>query len=58
MRRIIGMAHVPDLDEIQDLQMRAKAQILGLKIAKQLIINRNSCTSIKDMTRLVKEGER
>ena len=48
MRRIIGMAHVPDLDEIQDLKKRGKAQILGLKVAKKLILCRNDINGFED----------
>ena len=48
MRRIIGMAHVQDLDEIEDLKLRAKAQILGLKIAKKLILTRNEINSFSE----------
>ena len=55
MRRIIGMAHVPDLDSIEDLQDRSKAQILGLKIAKRLIINRNNINSFEEVVEIVKE---
>lgn len=55
MRRIIGMAHVPDLDSIEDLQDRAKAQILGLNIAKRLIINRNNINSFEEFIKIVKE---
>lgn len=55
MRRIIGMAHVPDLDSIEDLQDRAEAQILGLKISKRLIINRNNINSFEEFIKIVKE---
>lgn len=48
MRRIIGMAHVPDLDEIEDPKMRARAQIYGLKIAKQLLLNRGIIDTFDD----------
>lgn len=58
MRRIIGMAHVPDLDQLEDLRNKAKAQILGLKIAKKLIIERNTVNDIDGMINLIKEGER
>lgn len=55
MRRIIGMAHVPDLDSIEDLENRAKAQILGLKISKELILNRNIVDTIGEMTDLIEK---
>ena len=53
MRRIIGMAHVPDLDTIENLEDRAKAQILGLKISKKLILNRNITDTINDFIKLL-----
>lgn len=53
MRRIIGMAHVPDLDTIEDLEKRAKAQILGLKIAKKMILKRNEITKIEEILDII-----
>ncbi len=57
MRRIIGMAHVPDLDEIEDLQERAKAQILGLEIGQAVLMERNNIDSIDEFISLVKNIE-
>ncbi|AEB75539.1 S-methyl-5-thioribose kinase [Clostridium botulinum] len=54
MRRIIGMAHVPDLDEIEDLKNRAKAQILGLEIAQNMLLNRNNINSFEKFIKLIK----
>ncbi|GAA0075755.1 S-methyl-5-thioribose kinase [Clostridium sp. CTA-5] len=53
MRRIIGMAHVPDLDEIENLQDRAKAQIMGLNIAKEMLINREKINLFKELIELI-----
>lgn len=53
MRRIIGMAHVPDLDAIEDLKDRAKAQILGLKLSKKLIVERNNMSSFKEFVEII-----
>lgn len=53
MRRIIGMAHVPDLDEIENLEDRGQAQKLGLKIAKTIILNRNDVKTIEEFTKLI-----
>ncbi|MFD3158044.1 S-methyl-5-thioribose kinase [Haloimpatiens sp. FM7330] len=53
MRRIIGMAHVPDLDEIEDLHERAKAQKLGLKIGQTILLKRNKLNSIEEFTKLI-----
>ncbi|MBU2699268.1 5-methylthioribose kinase [Sporomusaceae bacterium BoRhaA] len=56
MRRIIGMAHVPDLDAIEDLQARAKAQRLGLKIGQAILLQRNNLNSIQEFTDLIKQS--
>lgn len=53
MRRIIGMAHVPDLDAIEDLEDRAKAQIFGLKLSKKLIVERNNMSSFKEFVEII-----
>ncbi|WP_061994483.1 S-methyl-5-thioribose kinase [Clostridium sp. ATCC 25772] len=55
MRRIIGMAHVPDLDEIEDLKLRAKAQILGIKISKKLILSRNKINNFNEFIKCIEE---
>lgn len=55
MRRIIGMAHVPDLDEIADLKERAKAQILGLEIGQSILMERNNMNSIDEFISLIKK---
>jgi 5-methylthioribose kinase len=33
MRRVIGLAHVPDLESIRDESLRVKAETLTLNIA-------------------------
>lgn len=53
MRRIIGMAHVPDLDEIEDLKERAKAQVLGLKIGRNLLLGRNKINSFDQFVEMI-----
>lgn len=55
MRRIIGMAHVPDLDKIEDLKERAKAQILGLEIGQSILMNRDNLNSIDEFTSLIEK---
>lgn len=50
MRRIIGMAHVPDLDVLKDLKQKAKAQRLGLKIGQEMVMRRNKITKIEDLS--------
>ncbi|MCG7536033.1 S-methyl-5-thioribose kinase [Pseudoalteromonas sp. OOF1S-7] len=45
IRRTIGLAHVSDLDEIEDDQARLRAQRLALEVGQQLILHARSCQS-------------
>ncbi|MCI1946222.1 S-methyl-5-thioribose kinase [Clostridium luticellarii] len=54
MRRIIGMAHVPDMDAVENLEERARAQILGLKIGQAILIDRDNINSIDEFVKSVK----
>ena len=49
VRRIVGIAHVYDIESIQDERTRAEAEKLALQIARRLIIGRNSIASIDDL---------
>lgn len=49
MRRVIGLAGVADLNTIEDEQIRAKAEILALKIGQALVISRESLTSVDEL---------
>uniref|UniRef100_A0A6B2L6L1 S-methyl-5-thioribose kinase n=1 Tax=Arcella intermedia TaxID=1963864 RepID=A0A6B2L6L1_9EUKA len=42
IRRIIGIAHVEDLESIKDTQIRADCEVKILKFAKHLILNRRT----------------
>ncbi|MHC6180158.1 S-methyl-5-thioribose kinase [Clostridium sp. JNZ X4-2] len=53
MRRIVGMAHVPDMDIMEDLKERAKAQIMGLKIGQSILLKRDGIGSIDEFVRLI-----
>jgi 5-methylthioribose kinase len=55
MRRVIGLAHVPDLESIRDESLRAKAETLTLKIAQRLVLNKSQMKQISDLTALVRE---
>jgi len=54
IRRIFGIAHVADLESIQDLRLRYESEILSLRIAKELIIKANNFNSVDDVIQLVK----
>ena len=53
MRRILGMAHVPDLDAIPDEAARAHAESLALNAAIAWIKHRRQVTSIVDLVAMV-----
>jgi 5-methylthioribose kinase len=54
MRRILGLAHVPDLDSIEDERMRAAAESLALNIARGWLMERHEFTSVRDLTSVVR----
>lgn len=54
LRRIIGMAHVPDLDSIENLQLRARAQRLGLCIGEALLLQRHELSTLQAVTALMR----
>jgi 5-methylthioribose kinase len=55
MRRVIGLAHVPDLESISDESLRAKAETLTLNIAQRLVLNRSQMKQISDLSAWVRE---
>jgi 5-methylthioribose kinase len=54
MRRVIGLAHVPDLESIDDPKLRAKGERLALAIGQQLVLKRETACKISDLTSLVR----
>ena len=57
MRRIVGLAHVPDLDSIEDERARATAESLALNIAWSWLMNRRDMTSVDDLNTMIKAAE-
>jgi 5-methylthioribose kinase len=53
MRRVIGLAHVYDLESVADPALRAKGETLALAIGQELILQRGNLCSINDMITLV-----
>lgn len=53
MRRVVGMAHVPELDLITDDKEKAKAQRLALKIAEEIIVKRESINNINELKNII-----
>jgi 5-methylthioribose kinase len=55
IRRVIGLAGVGDLGEIEDEEKRAKAEKLALQIGKQFVLKRNKVKTIGDVAGIVNE---
>jgi 5-methylthioribose kinase len=53
IRRMHGLAHDIDVDEIQDEELRKEVQIRILETAEELVLRREEFTSIGDVIRLV-----
>ncbi len=54
MRRILGLAHVPDLDSIEDERVRAIAESFALSIARGWLMERHEFTSVSDLTSVIR----
>jgi 5-methylthioribose kinase len=54
MRRIIGLAHVQDLESINNPSLRAKGEKLALAIGQQLVLGRKTAGKVSDLTSLVR----
>jgi 5-methylthioribose kinase len=57
MRRILGMAHVPDLESIPDEPARARCESLALNAAVDWIKNRRQVTCIEDLTDMLRTAQ-
>jgi 5-methylthioribose kinase len=55
VRRILGLTHVEDIDEIEDLKKRGVAQLLGLELSKELLRCRHEVSSIGQVTEIIKD---
>jgi len=56
IRRIIGSAHVEDMDGIEDLEQQARAMNLGLCIGRRLVSERNAIGTIEDVLSIVSDS--
>ncbi len=54
MRRVLGLAHVPDLDSIEDERVRCVAENLALGIAREWLMERHEFASVSDLTSVVR----
>ncbi|TDL31725.1 S-methyl-5-thioribose kinase [Jeotgalibacillus sp. S-D1] len=55
IRRIIGLAHVEDVDGIENEEARLRVQKSALKLGEALIINQNRFSSISELVEWIKE---
>jgi len=55
VRRIVGLAHVVDIDGIEDAAIRNTAQRLALAIGTELIVRNRSIETIEELIELVKK---
>jgi 5-methylthioribose kinase len=54
IRRMHGIAHNVDVDEIEDLERRRDVQIAVLELAEEIMLTRKEFTEIHELTELVK----
>ena len=57
LRRIVGIAHVEDLESIDDLNVRAKCERRGLRIAQTFIQSSSTFASIEDAVNMARKQE-
>lgn len=57
MRRILGLAHVPDLESIPDPKVRAVPESMALNIGQNWIMNRHTVESIDDLITMIVETQ-
>lgn len=57
IRRILGLAHVPDLESIQDERQRATAESLALSIARCWLMGRHEFNNVHDLTSAVRKAK-
>jgi 5-methylthioribose kinase len=55
MRRIIGTAHVWDLESINDPKVRANGEKLALAVGQKLVLERRQIKEITDLTSMVRD---
>jgi 5-methylthioribose kinase len=55
IRRLFGLAHVPDMWTIPDDRVRAKCESIAFNVGQQWLLQRKTITSADDMVSLVEE---
>jgi 5-methylthioribose kinase len=56
IRRVIGLAHVADIQSIPDPELRAKAERIALNIGENLILRNRKAASIEELLAIAKKG--
>jgi 5-methylthioribose kinase len=56
IRRILGLAHVEDLESIRDVKIRAACEGRALRLARRMVLGRDDIRSLPDLLALV-DGE-
>jgi 5-methylthioribose kinase len=54
IRRILGLAHVIDLEHIKDPDLRARCEKRALRLARELMVNEDSYPAISDVSDLAR----
>jgi 5-methylthioribose kinase len=57
-RRILGLAHVEDLESIIDPDLRAQCEKRALRMARTLMTERQTLTSIREIRDMAETIER
>lgn len=58
IRRTIGLAHVKDLDSIEDTEKRINSKKKTLEIGQKLILQRQQTASINDVLKILEEAHK
>lgn len=58
IRRTIGLAHVADLDGIEDSTRRLASKKIAIELGRQLILQQSTIISTKDLERLLEKAKR
>ena len=58
IRRILGLAHVEDLEAIADPERRARCEVKALRLARELLVGPNHFSSMADVVGAARAAER
>lgn len=58
VRRILGLAHVEDLESIEDPDLRAACETKALRLGRELIVNRHSYADVSAVVKYAQEIQR